>query len=93
MTDRTAELAATIAATAEMARKLAGARYETTILPWRDLIEATMAVHGCEPLMAIPMLLDRLSGREIGSVGYFDPADARIWLTAAAVDVMEARNG
>ena len=86
--DRTAELAATIAATAETARRLAGARYETTILPWRDLIEATMAVHGCEPLMAIPMLLTRLAGREIGSV-----ADAKIWLTAAAVDVMEARNG
>ena len=87
--DRTAELAATIAATAETARRLAGARYETTIRPWRDLIEATMAVHGVEPLMAVPMLLEKLEARE---TPYFE-ALARMWLTAAAVDVMEGRNG
>ena len=87
--DRTAELAATIAATAETARRLAGARYETTIRPWRDLIEATMAVHGVTPLMAVPMLLKRLSG-----CGLFYKAHDRIagmWLTAAAVDVMEGQ--
>ena len=83
---REIELAQCIQETWDAARRIGGKDYAMLILPWRDTVAHYARFWRCEPLAAVPRIVDRLE-----CSGQRPDEFTAMWLTAAAMELLRER--